>query len=105
MLPPLPQAWVRLHPKCGELGDERLRITVDQFGQMVDILEKESGRIDCFVSMAAAEAKCFELVPGLVRPTHSRVIADVYGYWMKKRERLHRPLLRRYVRDTHMRFP
>ncbi len=90
------QAWVHAHAKFGDAGEERLRVTVEQFAQIVDILEKESGRIDGFVTMAAAETKCFELVAGLVRPGHSRFISDVYGYWMKKRERLHKPLLRRY---------
>jgi hypothetical protein len=56
------QVWLRAHPKAGDAGDPKQRLSTEQFAHIVDVLEKESGRIDGFVSTAVAESKCCEQV-------------------------------------------
>lgn len=81
------------------------RLSMELFERMIDILEKETG-FDSIITTNKAEVvfreqlpELFDLFPhkprsGVVATKH--VLNDVYTYWMQKRSRLKRPLLRKY---------
>jgi enhancer of polycomb-like protein len=87
------------------------QLPLPMFEHMMDVLEKVTG-FDAIVSTFQAEQRIAEKVPGFTRlyppktgraapgkadiVTTKHVVADVYNYWVHKRSKLKRPLLRRY---------
>jgi enhancer of polycomb-like protein len=76
------------------------------FEQMMDLLEKATG-FEIIISTEQAETmfrsnvpKLFHLFPARrdesTKATIGEIIQQVYNYWVQKRSRLRRPLLRRY---------
>ena len=81
------------------------QLTIGIFELMMDILEKETG-FDIIVASDQAENLIRKKIPQLSQlfplkaragvVTTKHVINDVYNYWVQKRSKLKRPLLRRY---------
>jgi enhancer of polycomb-like protein len=89
--------------KVGGLYSPQLSITL--FEHMMDIMDKETA-FDSIITMSQAEVNYQYRIPQLfsVFPAKARlglmtvkhVIQEVYTYWVQKRSKLKRPLLRRF---------
>jgi len=98
-------ASLKLPAKATSKAPKRGRLHLDMFEHMMDLLEKATG-FDAIVSSGQAEYLIHENIPtffqifpfkakaGVV--TAKNVINDVYHYWIQKRSKLKRPLLRRF---------
>lgn len=83
----------------------RSQITLAMLEQMLDLLEKVTA-FDVIVTSTQAEGLILQRIPHLYHlfPVKGRqgvvtvrnVINDVYAYWLQKRSKLKRPLLRRF---------
>ena len=84
------------------------RLSLEMFEQMMDILEKETA-FDSIITQNQAEhffaaqiPAFFQLFPVKAQPKRGlpvaakHVLNDVYTYWMQKRSKLKRPLIRRF---------
>jgi enhancer of polycomb-like protein len=81
------------------------QLTLDMLEHMIDILEKATG-FETIVTTDEGERRILERIPALIYifPSKARagvvtvrhVIQDVYNYWVQKRSKLKRPLLRRF---------
>lgn len=100
------EAWLAKNSKFGGAADvAKVRLPIDLLERMMDALEKETA-FDAIVTVGQADAlfrnkipKFYALFPskprqGLVTAKH--VLNDVYAYWVQKRSKLKRPLLRRF---------
>nr|CCA26404.1 conserved hypothetical protein [Albugo laibachii Nc14] len=92
--------WIRKHPKYGVNGDPRYQLSLKQFGQMLDVLEKASAMINPNVITQMEAEEVFAKQLGIVRTPLSKVGLDVYNYWLQKRQMLKRPILRKYWPQT-----
>lgn len=101
------EVWLRSNSKFGEAapaGFPRLSLTV--FENMLDILEKETA-FDSIITTHQADLHYQQRLPQLLRTfplkarqvgesTYKMVTNEVYNYWVQKRSKLKRPLLRRF---------
>ena len=80
------------------------QLPLETFERMLDLLEKETG-FDAIITVHQAEKYFLSKLPELldIFPTSGRgvvtlkqVLQDVYAYWVSKRSKLKRPLLRHY---------
>lgn len=88
-------------------GDEKgtVQLPIEMLEIMLDILEKATG-FEAIVRMDQAETLILQKLPQLYQMypvkaksgvvTIKHVLTDVYNYWVSKRSRLKRPLLRRF---------
>ena len=104
--------WLRSHPKYGENGDPRFRISENLFERMLYLLELTCGKEDRIITVKEAEdifvdklklyrpsaAEKKHLLPQSLHTTNA--VAAVYKYWMSKRNQLSKPILRRYWPPT-----
>jgi enhancer of polycomb-like protein len=91
--------WLKTHPKYGEKGDPRHQLALSTFINMMDMLEKASGRIAPNpVTLQEAEILFVEKID-LYQST-SKQGTDVYNYWLAKRQKLKKPLCRRFWPPT-----
>ena len=92
----------------GELGEAGLKgpqLPLDVFEYMIDIMDKATA-FDSIISVSQAEVLFQSRLPQLFRTfplkarqgvtTVKNVIQEVYNYWVQKRSKLKRPLLRRF---------
>jgi len=110
------EAWLRNNNKFGgacqpKEGSEeasllpRPHLTLRLLEHMLDLLEKETG-YEAIITSGQAEKtflskipQLFHMFPNKARQgvvTTKHVINDVYSYWVQKRSKLKRPLLRRF---------
>lgn len=104
------ETWLSQNSRCGgKAPTGRARLTVDMFEHMIDALEKATA-FEAIVSFDQAMRIFVKASPNLtemfptVAPTKgsgSRVLlkhvsSDVYQYWVHKRSKLKRPLLRKF---------
>jgi enhancer of polycomb-like protein len=100
------EIWLKEKSKAGESSESSSKLPLSSFEFMIDIMEKETG-FDMIISANQADRffqgripQLYQLFP--VKPTESgdltvkMVIHDVYNYWVQKRSKLKRPLLRRF---------
>ncbi|KAG7385899.1 Enhancer of polycomb 2 [Phytophthora pseudosyringae] len=92
--------WLRRHPKYGVDGDPRYQLSQERFGQMLDALEKASALLNPNVMTLAEAEDVFAKRLGMHKTPLNRVTCDVYAYWAAKRQKLRRPLLRRFWPQT-----
>ncbi|CAI5721398.1 unnamed protein product [Peronospora destructor] len=92
--------WLRRHPKYGVDGDPRYQVSQERFGQMLDALEKASALLNPNVMTLAEAEEVFARRLNMHKTPLNRVTCDVYAYWAAKRQKLRRPLLRRYWPQT-----
>ncbi|KAF1782683.1 Ankyrin repeat-containing domain [Phytophthora cactorum] len=92
--------WLRLHPKYGVDGDPRYQLSQERFGQMLDALEKASALLNPNVMTLAEAEDVFAKRLSMHKTPLNRVTCDVYAYWAAKRQKLRRPLLRRFWPQT-----
>uniref|UniRef100_A0AAV1TZ65 Enhancer of polycomb-like protein n=1 Tax=Peronospora matthiolae TaxID=2874970 RepID=A0AAV1TZ65_9STRA len=92
--------WLRRHPKYGVDGDPRYQLSQERFGQMLDALEKASALLNPNVMTLAEAEDVFARRLNMQKTPLNRVTCDVYTYWAAKRQRLRRPLLRRFWPQT-----
>jgi enhancer of polycomb-like protein len=81
------------------------QLSVTMFEHMMDIMDKETA-FESIITMSQAEVyfQCripqlfalFPTIPRQVFVTTKNVIQEVYTYWVQKRSKLKRPLLRRF---------
>jgi len=85
---------------------KRPQLPLEMFEHIMDVLEKATA-FDAIVSSGQAEHLTYEKVPQICQifpikgnkatvVTTKHVINDIYNYWVQKRSKLKRPLLRRY---------
>jgi enhancer of polycomb-like protein len=111
------EIWLKNNTKFGgacqsvDASDEtgplqrRPQLPLALFERKLDILEKATG-FEAIVTAQKAEVlihadipQLYQMFPGKSRPgviTAKQVIHEVYTYWLQKRSKLKRPLLRRY---------
>jgi len=104
------EVWLHNNTKFGGSarspdGRRRPQVTVAMMERMLDLLEKATG-FEMIVTTDQAERLVFSKVPqflhmfpykataGVVTSKH--VVGDIYNYWVQKRSKLKRPLLRRF---------
>lgn len=92
--------WLRRHPKYGLDGDPRYQLTQDRFAQMLDALEKASALLNPNVMTLAEAEDVFAKRLNMRKMPLNRATCDVYAYWAAKRQKLQRPLLRRFWPQT-----
>lgn len=91
--------WLKSHAKFGEASDSATRLSLDLFERVIDVLEKEAGQLKQVPPLSQAEVVVAERT-GLQRSGANSTLDDIYGYWKRKRERLKKPLLRRFWPPT-----
>ncbi|KAL7688203.1 putative enhancer of polycomb protein [Plasmopara halstedii] len=92
--------WLRRHPKYGLDGDPRYQLSQERFAQMLDALEKASALLNPNVMTLAEAEDVFAKRLNMYKTPLNRVTCDVYAYWAAKRQKLRRPLLRRFWPQT-----
>ncbi|KAI9911769.1 hypothetical protein PsorP6_008755 [Peronosclerospora sorghi] len=92
--------WLRRHPKYGVDGDPRYQLSQERFGQMLDALEKASALLNPNVMTLSEAEDVFAKKLNMHKTPLNRVTCDVYAYWATKRQKLRRPLLRRFWPQT-----
>ena len=93
----------RFGPLAKDETESRSVLPLGMLERMLDLLEKLTG-FDTIVTRDQAEKEILRQLPVLDRMfprkdggvTAKQVIMDVYGYWVQKRSKLKRPLLRRF---------
>ncbi|KAA0147246.1 hypothetical protein FNF29_07507 [Cafeteria roenbergensis] len=93
------EAWLKTHAKFGTGNDSATRLSLDLFERVMDALEQEAGRTDSMPTLTEASRVVAERT-GLKRTGANSTLDDVYTYWRRKRERLKKPLLRRFWPPT-----
>ena len=83
------------HQLYGENGDPRYRIEPAIFEKIIYLLEFECDKQNKVISEKEAEDVLVKYL-GLVRSNQCTVCRDVYRYWVAKRTRNQKPLLRRF---------
>jgi enhancer of polycomb-like protein len=80
-----------------EIGFKVPQLTLELFEHMMDILDKATA-FDSIISVSQAEIMFQGRLPQLFRGALNvkHVIQEVYTYWVQKRSKLKRPLLRRF---------
>lgn len=109
------EVWLLNNSKFGgsaknvsdEDGNEQARpkLLSEELELMIDIMEKATG-FETIITVNEAEKAIVKKIPNLLQtfPTRARsgiiafkhVVQDVYSYWVQKRSKLKRPLLRRF---------
>ncbi|EGZ30133.1 hypothetical protein PHYSODRAFT_472689 [Phytophthora sojae] len=92
--------WLRRHPKYGVDGDPRYQLSQERFAQMLDALEKASALLNPNVMTLSEAEDVFAKRLNMHKTPLNRVTCDVYAYWAAKRQKLRRPLLRRFWPQT-----
>lgn len=104
------EVWLHNNTKFGGSsrspdGRRRPQVTLAMMERTLDILEKATG-FETIITTDQAERLVFPKIPqflhlfpskaaaGIV--TNKHVIGDIYNYWVQKRSKLKRPLLRRF---------
>ena len=105
------EVWLHNNTKFGGStsssadGQRRPQVSLQMMEQTLDILEKETG-FETIITTQQAERLVFSKIPqflhlfpskasaGVVPSKH--VVGDIYNYWVQKRSKLKRPLLRRF---------
>lgn len=99
----------RIKADAKEPGARPAQLSMELFESIIDLLEKATA-FDAIVTTQQAESLILEKLPELVDifPTTTlrahgngsikfkHMVQDVYNYWVSKRSKLKRPLLRRY---------
>ena len=105
--PAVPQGMASMLNNTAESATSKrvCRLSLPMFEHMMDLLEKATA-FDAIISSGQAEHLIHERIPKfrLIFPfkgrpgvaTAKNVIYDVYNYWVQKRSKLKRPLLRRF---------
>ena len=83
------------HQLYGENGDPRYRIEPAIFEKIIYLLEFECDKQNKVISEKEAEDVLVKYL-GLVRSNQCTVCRDMYRYWVAKRTRNQKPLLRRF---------
>ena len=104
--------WLRSHHKYGENGDPRFRISETLLERMLYLLELHCGKEDRIITVKEAEDLFVEHLK-LYRPSAAErkhiaphnmhtanAVSIVYKYWMDQRNKLQKPLLRRFWTPT-----
>jgi enhancer of polycomb-like protein len=83
----------------------RPKLPLDYLERMMDVMEKATG-FETIITVDEAERRILHMLPDLLYrfPTKARagittlkhVLQDVYTYWVQKRSKLKRPLIRRF---------
>eukprot|EP00937_MAST-01D_sp_MAST-1D-sp2_P005013 g5013.t1 len=94
--------WLRNHPRYGAKGDPRYQLASGMMARMIDVLEKASGKIAPQLIGQREAEELFVRKLSLYRSATNKVSVDVYQYWVAKRHKLKKPLLRRFWRPTSM---
>lgn len=99
------EAWLHKNAKFGGAANNKPRLSLNHLERMLDALEKETA-FDAIITVGQADALFRHKVPtvyqdfpakarqGVVTTKH--VLNDVYSYWLQKRSKLKRPLMRRF---------
>lgn len=100
------ELWLRDKSKVSESSQCPSKLPTSIFESMIDIMEKETG-FDMIITMNQADRffqkeipRLYHLFPAKTEKegdvTAKVIVNDVYGYWVQKRSKLKRPLLRRF---------
>ena len=114
------ELWLKQNAKFGgqrlvtagddETSKKPAQLSLPIFEQMIDLMEKQTA-FDMIITATAAETLFQKRIPILFRifplksgnddrPSVREVVHDVHNYWMQKRSKLKRPLLRRFWPPT-----
>jgi len=93
------QDWLKAHAKYGEGADPAAQLSLGLFEQVIDALEKQAGDSSTLPSLSEASRVVADRT-GLQRTGANSTVDDVYTFWKRKRERLRKPLLRRFWTPT-----
>ena len=104
------EVWLHNNTKFGGSskspdGRRRPQVNLSMMERMLDLLEKATG-FETIITKDQAERLIFSKIPQIMHmlpykapagvATSKHVINDVYNYWVQKRSKLKRPLLRRF---------
>jgi enhancer of polycomb-like protein len=98
------EIWLQNHTKFGTSSNKPLSLTM--FETMLDCLEKATA-FETIITLDEAERCFLQKIPSFTNMypkgrggpgivTLRNVIQDIYSYWVQKRSKLKRPLLRRF---------
>eukprot|EP00753_Platysulcus_tardus_P014591 PLAT4404.1.p1 GENE.PLAT4404.1~~PLAT4404.1.p1 ORF type:complete len:311 (+),score=140.79 PLAT4404.1:112-1044(+) len=91
------ELWLKSHPKLGVAGSgggEPL-LSLDGLERAIDAMEKASGTKGSELTQVEATNVLSARLPEWSR-LGSKLVAEVHAYWLQKRTRLSKPLLRRF---------
>ena len=86
------QSYLKKHSSDKDLQKS---FNEDSFETIIDILEANTGHQKSIVGKDIAEQEIQSQLKWSVS-TSTKVVSDVYNYWSKKRDKVHKPLNRRY---------
>ena len=87
------EEWLKGHARFGP--GSRSALSEDLFEAALDLLERRTGKLFP-IAQQEAVAACRQSLRGFDAIKDNRVIEEIYNYWIQKRTRLRRPLLRRF---------
>ena len=99
------QEWLRSHEKYGDRADPSTRLNLDLFERVIDVLEHESGKREGAVPSLSEVEPAVASRTGLVRTGGQTTLEDLYNYWVQKRQRRKKPLLRCFWPSTEANNP
>ena len=71
-------------------------LTYDTFECIVDHLERCTGMSKDPISLANAEKSLASVLSNWPSQVRNLILSEIYKYWLSKREKLHKPLVRKY---------
>lgn len=87
-------AWLHSNAKVSVDAELKATITHSLFEGVFDILEKNTGFSDPITMQMATPLVCHHLQ--LPVPLATKVMQELYPYWISKRNKMHKPLNRKY---------
>lgn len=109
------QQWLSSHPKYGRKAAASHRLPIQVFEHMIDTLEKEDAISGTMPSDEQAKTAFHTRIQDFSKyaggSSTNRLVTDVRQYWATKRQKLRRPLIRRFwpevqtdANDPHVAF-
>lgn len=87
------EQWLRQHPKYNPKGPYPL--SEENFERMIDLMERRTGR-EFPINLDIATQLVKKIMNLDLRSKENTVVHDVYAWWFQKRQKLRKPLLRRF---------
>ncbi|KAK8792946.1 hypothetical protein WA158_005110 [Blastocystis sp. Blastoise] len=88
------EEWLRNNPDFGDNASESSQISLEIFEKMIDVIDKQAGVIND-ISIDTVERLFVEKLQ-FHRDDSLTIAEKVHDYWLAKRKKLGKPLLRRY---------
>lgn len=88
--------WITSNEKLTSDKEAQRYLTYDSFEAIIDVLERCTGTSKEPATLPKAEKALVKSIPGIPAPVIRSVLPEIHKYWLGKRERLHKSLVRKF---------